>query len=328
MSSFFILFCFIKTISRSDKYISETALYRIDNDVDAFREITFKGFTSSSESLVSSLEKNSIALMIGRYVYEENTEYIALIQTIPVLFSDTECVLTSSDLLYSLLLLLFSAPIVQGSYCPDNEGGRESFILTRRLYNGVTNNKHVPSNVIVSYANKNNWYNAIKNNLQKTGLLVIGRLKIGSSRVPHIVTSNIEWTYLINELQSSSSSSKEKLRSREELDTQLDNIEKKYATLSSYSVSVNFLNIVSQVCLNEHPPECNNMNPMPQTTEQNNLSNTSTCTVPSSDTRNDVDTSANNCDPVISVSTTLPLSQDKNTKQAKKGLRPLLPLKK
>ncbi|CAG8763931.1 34141_t:CDS:2, partial [Gigaspora margarita] len=275
----------------SDKYISGTALYRIDNDVDAFREITFKDCFNPN----------------------------------------------------------YTASVVQGSYCPDNEGGRESFILTRRLYNGVTNNKHVPSNVIVSYANENNWYNAIKNNLQKTVLSVIGRLKIGSSRVPYIVASDIEWTYLTNESQSSSSSSKEKSRSREELDTQLDNIEKKYATLFSQplqkkpklslhstsakksnnsSVSVNFLNIVSQVCLNEHPPKCNDMNPMPQTTEQNNLSDTSTCTIPFSNTKNDVNTCTNNCDPIISVSTTLPLSRDKNTKQAKKGLRPLLPLKK
>ncbi|KAF0496506.1 hypothetical protein F8M41_020948 [Gigaspora margarita] len=191
---------------------------------------------------------------------------IALIQTIPVSFSDTEYVPTSSDLLYSSPLLLFSALVVQSSCCPDNEEERESFILARYLYNGITNNKHVPSNVIVSYANENNQYNTIKNNLQKTVLSVIERLKIGSSRVPHIVASDID------------------------------------------SVSVNFLNVVSQVCLNEHFPERIDTNSMPQTTEQKNLFNTSTCTIPTLDTRNNIDACANNCDPVISVSTTLPLS--------------------
>ncbi|KAF0545614.1 hypothetical protein F8M41_002122 [Gigaspora margarita] len=76
MSSIFVSFCFIKTVSGGDKYVSGTGLYCIGNDVDAFREITFKGFTGNAESLVTPLEKNSIALVIGRYVYEENTEYV------------------------------------------------------------------------------------------------------------------------------------------------------------------------------------------------------------------------------------------------------------
>ncbi|CAG8741351.1 31400_t:CDS:1, partial [Racocetra persica] len=46
----------------------------------------------------------------------------------------------------------------------------------------------------------------LKNNLQKTVLLVVGRLKIRSSRIPYIVTSDIKWTYSNNESQSSSTS--------------------------------------------------------------------------------------------------------------------------
>ncbi|CAG8833638.1 8313_t:CDS:2, partial [Gigaspora margarita] len=109
--------------------------------------ITFKSFTDNTESLVTSLEKSSIALIIKRYV--------ALIQTVPVLFSNTEYAFTSADLSYSSPLLFFSASVVQSSYCSDNEGEKESFILTRRLYNSITNNKYVPSNVIIFYTNKN-----------------------------------------------------------------------------------------------------------------------------------------------------------------------------
>ncbi|KAF0503991.1 hypothetical protein F8M41_019655 [Gigaspora margarita] len=212
MFSIFVSFCFIKTISGGDKYVSGTGLYRISNGVDAFREITFKGFTGNAESLVTPLEKNSIAL-------------VALIQTIPVSFSDAECVLTSTT----------------GSYGPDNEGGKESFVLTRRLYNGVTNNKHVPSNADI---------------------------------------------------------------------VQLKIIYKKLFCQSL------------EVRLSEHSSETNNSNPVPETTEQINLSNTGTSSVSSSDTRTDASTSANSSEPVINASADLPLSQNKNAKHAKKGLRP------
>ena len=44
--------------------------------IDTFREITFRGFTGYSKSLVLSIEKNSIVLIIGWYMYEENIEYV------------------------------------------------------------------------------------------------------------------------------------------------------------------------------------------------------------------------------------------------------------
>ncbi|CAG8726717.1 6762_t:CDS:2, partial [Cetraspora pellucida] len=82
----------------SDKYIFGNALYHINNNIDAFREIIFKGFTDYLESLVLSIEKNSI---------------VALVQTIPISSSDNEYILTPTDLLSSSPLLLFSAPVIQ-----------------------------------------------------------------------------------------------------------------------------------------------------------------------------------------------------------------------
>ncbi|KAF0560359.1 hypothetical protein F8M41_002358 [Gigaspora margarita] len=86
----------IKTISGGDKYLSETALYRTNNDDDIFREVTFKDL---SELLI-----------------------VSLVQTVPVSSFDNEYILTPPDLPCSSPLLLFSAPVVQGSYHPDNSG--------------------------------------------------------------------------------------------------------------------------------------------------------------------------------------------------------------
>ncbi|CAG8548270.1 8946_t:CDS:1, partial [Racocetra fulgida] len=74
MTLIFIALCFIKTISGSDKYIHGNALYRTTNPETEFRELTYKGFITTQESLITELEKNSIVLMVGRYVLED-TEY-------------------------------------------------------------------------------------------------------------------------------------------------------------------------------------------------------------------------------------------------------------
>ncbi|KAF0457492.1 hypothetical protein F8M41_001169 [Gigaspora margarita] len=185
----------IKTISRGDKYLSGTALYCTNNDDNIFREVMFREFLGTPDCLISSFEKNSIILLIGRYVYEGDAEYVSLVQTVPVSSSDNEYILTPPDLPHSSPLLLFSAPVMQGSYYPDSGSGRDSFMLSKHLYNGVTNSKQIPSNVIIS--------------------------------------SDIEWSYLASETQYSGTLNKDKSKSWEELDNQLDSIEEKYATLSS-----------------------------------------------------------------------------------------------
>ncbi|CAG8633219.1 4901_t:CDS:2, partial [Racocetra persica] len=170
-------------------YITRTALYQINVDTDKFREITFKGFIKNSNSLITPFEKHAIVLIVGRYVYEED---VTVIQSVPVSYSNNEYTLTPDDLLNSSPLLLYFAFVVPNSYIPDNNGNRESFMLARQLYNGITNNKHVDSKIIVSYINKNNRYSALKNNLRKTVLSVIEQLKLGSKRLPYILASDIE----------------------------------------------------------------------------------------------------------------------------------------
>src|SRR6185437_5845756 len=76
MSSLFVAFCLAKNVTGNDSYITGTAIYRINDITDKFREITFKGFPRNSDSLVTPFEKNSIILMVGRYVCEDNVEYV------------------------------------------------------------------------------------------------------------------------------------------------------------------------------------------------------------------------------------------------------------
>ncbi|KAF0399868.1 hypothetical protein F8M41_009649 [Gigaspora margarita] len=118
--SLFVVFCFSKNVSENDKCISETALYRINYNIDKFKKITFKGFIASSEFLVMPFKKNSIILMIGRYAYED-AKYIILVQTVSISSSEGDCVLISEDLLSSSPLLIYFATVVADSYISDNQ---------------------------------------------------------------------------------------------------------------------------------------------------------------------------------------------------------------
>ncbi|CAG8746129.1 5093_t:CDS:2, partial [Dentiscutata heterogama] len=77
-------------------------------------EITFKSFTRNSDSLVTSFEKNSIVLMVGHYVCEDNS--------VSTFYSDDEYTLTQENLPNLSPLLLYSAPVVPNLYIPDNNG--------------------------------------------------------------------------------------------------------------------------------------------------------------------------------------------------------------
>ncbi|CAG8852677.1 32823_t:CDS:2, partial [Gigaspora margarita] len=115
MSSVFVSFCFVKTISASEKFLTGSALYHVNNEDDKFREFTFKGFTATPETLIVNFEKNSIVLMIGRYLYED-AEYLTLIQTVPISSSANDALLTPEDLPCAYFLLLFSALVFQNSF--------------------------------------------------------------------------------------------------------------------------------------------------------------------------------------------------------------------
>ncbi|CAG8458693.1 12484_t:CDS:2, partial [Gigaspora margarita] len=68
---------------------------------------------------------------------------ITLVQAVPISSSEGNNVLASEDLPNSPFLLTYTATIVSDSYIPDNQCGRESFALAKKLYNSVTNNKNI-----------------------------------------------------------------------------------------------------------------------------------------------------------------------------------------
>ncbi|KAF0385401.1 hypothetical protein F8M41_011471 [Gigaspora margarita] len=281
MSSIFVSFCFIKTISGGNKYVSGTGLYRISNDVDALEKLRLK------------------ALLV------------ALIQTIPISFSDNEYVLTSDNLPYSSPLLLFSAPVVQGSYCPDNEGGRESFVLTRRLYNGVTNNKYVPSNIILSLhstsaknPNNNTVYVNFANIVSQVRL--VEHSPNNSNPIPQTTKQiNLSNANISGNRCGTSALSNANISGISDTRTDAGTSALPNADISSISFSDTRTDAGTST-----------------------LSDANISSISSLDTRTDAGISANSSEPVINASADLPLSQDKVTKCAKKGLRPLLPLKK
>ncbi|CAG8802751.1 25240_t:CDS:2 [Gigaspora margarita] len=113
----------------------------------------------------------------------------------------------------------------------------------------------------------------MKNNLKKTVLSVIGHLKIRSKKFPHILASDIEWTYVFNDSSFLSTTTSAKVISEVEFDEYLNGIKEKYTTLTSQvpqkrpnteqnvnlhnssnnrrsnnkSTSLNFVDVISQV---------------------------------------------------------------------------------
>ncbi|CAG8761343.1 42493_t:CDS:2, partial [Gigaspora margarita] len=179
----------------SEKCIYGNAIYR--SNEQEFRELTYKGFVTQ-ESLITELEKNSIVLMVGRYMLED-TEYLTLIQTVPISTSSNEIEITSDDLPYTPPLLLFSVPVIPNSYFSNNEYGRESLMLYKKLYNGITGYKNIESKV-------KDWY----------------------QKMLYIIALDIEWNYAGNE-QTSDNSNKGKTKAQIDINNHLESIEERYA---------------------------------------------------------------------------------------------------
>ncbi|RIB23873.1 hypothetical protein C2G38_2170036 [Gigaspora rosea] len=233
MSSVFIAFCFIKTVSGNSKFLNGTAVYCVSDNEDEFRELNYKGFTRNNETLIVNFERNSIVLMIGRYVYHQNAEYLSFIQTVPLSSPQTDSDCVPEDLPYIFPLLIYSAPAVTNSYKSNDAVERQSFMLSKKLYNPVTGQKGIESDVIVSYTNANGRYDLLKESLKKSVISAIGRLKINTnSKIPHIISSEIDWSYAASELSSSIQPSPGKGKSKE-LNNQLDIIENQYISQTS-----------------------------------------------------------------------------------------------
>ncbi|RIB25961.1 hypothetical protein C2G38_2164603 [Gigaspora rosea] len=145
MSSIFIAFCFIKTVSRNSKFLNRTAVYCVSADENEFRELNYKGFTRNSETLIVDFKRNSIMLMIERYVYHQNAEYLSLIQTVLLSFPQTDSDHVPEDLSYTFPLQIYSAPAVTNSYKFNDTVGRQSFMLFKKLYNPVTGQNGIES---------------------------------------------------------------------------------------------------------------------------------------------------------------------------------------
>ncbi|KAF0413186.1 hypothetical protein F8M41_007840 [Gigaspora margarita] len=185
MSLVFVSFCFVKTVSASEKFLTRSTLY-----------------------------------------------HLTLIQTVSIFFSANDALLTPENLLCASFLLLFSAPVFQNSFLSLDEN-KECFILSKRLYNRVNNHRNIKAKITVLYDNSNNRYDAIKNNLKKIVMSVIDQLKISKKNTPHIIASDIEWNYAGTDSKASNISSEGKQKSKQDFDTLLESIEKKYAAMNS-----------------------------------------------------------------------------------------------
>ncbi len=100
--------------------------------------------------------------------------------------------LTLEDLPESPPLLIFTSTIEDGSFV-ENDNGKNSFIMTKRLYNGVNKNKDVQSKVFVSYNNEGGRYDCLKSVIKKGIFSVVGKLKFSKNKMLHLIAQEIEW---------------------------------------------------------------------------------------------------------------------------------------
>ncbi|CAG8743990.1 7466_t:CDS:1, partial [Dentiscutata heterogama] len=155
-----------------------------------------------------------------------------LIQTILLSSSQHDSTCAPEDLPLAFPLLLYTALAVTNSYKFNNTIEKQSFMLSKKLYNLVTGQKAIESDVIVSYTNANGHYDSLKKSLKKSVISAVGRLKLTfNSKIPHIISSEIEWSYAANDPKSSN---KPSIKSKE-LNTQLDLIKEQYITTSQNS---------------------------------------------------------------------------------------------
>ncbi|CAG8548867.1 32259_t:CDS:2 [Racocetra persica] len=82
--------------------------------------------------------------------------------------NENENDLTHNNLLYFALLLMLSSFTLPNSYS-DNNGGRKSFMLSKKFYNSITNNQNIDINFLILYSDDGS-YNTLNDNLNKTVL--------------------------------------------------------------------------------------------------------------------------------------------------------------
>nr|CAG8563076.1 6755_t:CDS:2 [Entrophospora candida] len=189
MCSIFVANCFIKHVTSTEGTISGTALYRNDN---VFREISFKGYYDKANNVLN-FSKHSIVVLVGRYVMEEGIEYVTLNQTIMV-DKDGE---GEEDLPHQDPLIIFTG-VANNDFFVENETGG-NFVLNRKLYNPMSKNKNINSEIYVTYVDENKRYKTIKNNLGRSIISVLGKLRISKTNKQHLAAKEIEWNLIPNE---------------------------------------------------------------------------------------------------------------------------------
>ncbi|CAG8848752.1 10430_t:CDS:2, partial [Gigaspora margarita] len=169
------------------------------------------------------------------------------------------------------------------------------------------------------------------------------RLKVGSTNIPHIIASDIEWTYVSN-YHSMLSPNKEKAYSRDSLDSQLNDIEEKYALLTSSpslkkpnailrsfsakpapkvnTSTINFVDILSQVQNSSMQSNTRNPSYTPcftkdQDNQDNPLSTSDTNIFPYNNEGNSIP--VDSAEPFISVFSDTPISHQTIPEPPKNG---------
>ncbi|CAG8764086.1 5552_t:CDS:2, partial [Racocetra persica] len=95
---------------------------------------------------------------------------VTLIQAILISYFPNDTSIIPEDLSYSFSLMIYSAAAVTNSFQSNDEVGRHSFMMFRRLYNRVTSKKNIESNVINYVSNINESQTSSSSNKGKEKL--------------------------------------------------------------------------------------------------------------------------------------------------------------
>ena len=118
---------------------------------------------------------------------------MTLIQSTNIYVDDDN--LSLEDLPEHSPLLMFSSPVEHG-FLMESDNDKHSFIMSKKLYNGVKKSKDVKNRIFVSYNNEGGRYNHLRKNIKRGIFSVIGKLKISKTKMLHLIAQEIEWNLI------------------------------------------------------------------------------------------------------------------------------------
>ncbi|CAG8528395.1 6851_t:CDS:2 [Racocetra fulgida] len=190
MASMFCAISFVKEISTPNKFTSGTAIYRAGDD--EFVEYKFKAFRSEHTPLIEEIWKKTIALIVGRFAFENNQLNVTINQYIPL----NVCSLGDDPTIYDLPIApafgFFTAPIQDPAV---TESGQDIFRLKREVYNGVTGNQSTLS-ILCKYPLHSRHTNVADATTRRPIFSVGGEL-VPLAKSAFILCETIEWNYPI-----------------------------------------------------------------------------------------------------------------------------------